>query len=557
MLDLTLTRLGNLHPAQDQIGTDGSLIATAEVSNIGYAAGWRRVSTAAVVLAGLLAFLSIAAAAGPAAAAAETPVSVLDWQPCTAPSQQGFDCATTQVPLDYGDPERRTIELAVIKREATDSVRRIGTLFFNPGGPGGAGTALLPLWYEFFPREVRERFDIVSWDPRGVGQSTAVRCFDSAEEAIAWRERVPTGFPVGKQEREIWIRAYAELGQRCQERDAELLRYVSTADTAHDLDQLRKAVGDEQLTYLGISYGTFLGATYANLFPDRVRALTLDGNVDPQAYMNTGAARERRLNTGLRLGSDLSSAATLDQFLRHCGRATIERCAFSAGSPKATREKFDRLLRRLQDHPQGSWTYGTTVNTVVLTLNFTDQWTTLAEALQDLWEGRPPEQPELPEGPAPYPGFEQEYAVVCSESPNPRDPRRYHGMEEFSAARAGDVGRWWTWDYEPCATWPAKAANRYTGPWNRPSANPILVVNTTYDPATPYKGAQAMARELADAHLLTVDGYGHSAFLNPSTCANDYVSRYFIEGRLPPKGTVCPQDQPPFTTGPSLTGLPD
>jgi pimeloyl-ACP methyl ester carboxylesterase len=499
---------------------------------------------------GLVAGLSPVAA--PAAAAAAAPLPVLDWQPCADPGQGGFDCATAQVPLDYGDPARRTIELAVIKREATDPGQRLGTLFFNPGGPGGAGTASLSFFYAFFPREVRERFDVVSWDPRGVGQSTAVRCFDSAEEALAWRERVPTGIPLGPRERAIWIVAYAELSQRCQARDAELLRYVSTVDTAHDLDQLRQAVGDEQLTYLGISYGTFLGATYANLFPDKVRALSLDGNVDPQAYLNTGAGRERRLNTGLRMGSDLSAAATLEQFLSHCGRAPIERCAFSAGSPEATQEKFDALLRRLQDSPQDIWTYGRTVNTVASTLYFLSRWTTLAEALQDLWEGHIPEAPTPPEGPTPYPGFEQEYAVVCSESPNPRDPRRYHDLEAFSAARAGDVGRWWAWDYEPCATWPARAAHQYTGPWNRPTAHPILVVSTTYDPATPYEGAQAMARELADAHLLTVEGYGHTVLVNPSTCADDYESRYFVDGTLPPPGTVCPQDQPPFTTGPSL-----
>src|SRR5262249_24619939 len=158
-------------------------------------------------------------------------------------------------------------------------------------------------------------------------------------------------------------------------------------------------------------------------------------------YMNTGAPRKPRVNTGLRLGSDLSSAATLEQFLSHCSRATTERRAFSAGSSEATQEKFDALMRRLQDHPQGTWTYGTTVNTVLLSLYIVHpSWTTLAETLQDLWEGRTPEQPE-----STSPRFAEEYAVVCPESPNPREPHRYHGMEKFSAARAGDVGRWWTW----------------------------------------------------------------------------------------------------------------
>src|SRR5262249_40836467 len=258
-------------------------------------------------------------AAGQAAAAAEAFVPVLDWQPCAAPSQQGFDCATAQLPLDYRDPERRTIELAVIKREATDPGRRIGTLFFNPARPGGGGRIVLPgKYYDLFPREVRERFDIVSWDPRGVGESTAVRCFDSPEEAVAWESRLPVGFPVGNEERRIWIEGYAELGQRCEQRDPELMRFVSPGDTARALDQLRQAVGDQQLSYLGISYGTLLGATYANLFPDKVRAMVLDANIDPKGWMNSGSKRKPRLGTFLRNDVDLGAAATLDPFLTRC-----------------------------------------------------------------------------------------------------------------------------------------------------------------------------------------------------------------------------------------------
>lgn len=125
----------------------------------------------------------------------------------------------------------------------------------------------MPQNYEKFPREVRERFDIVSWDPRGIGNSTAVDCFGSPEAAAEWAGGHAVGFPVGARERATWIAAYRDLSRRCERRNPELLRHVSTADTARDLDGLRRAVGDSQLTYLGISYGTFLGATYANLFP--------------------------------------------------------------------------------------------------------------------------------------------------------------------------------------------------------------------------------------------------------------------------------------------------
>jgi len=121
-------------------------------------------------------------------------------------------------------------------------------------------------------------------------------------------------------------------------------------------------------------------------------------------------------------------------------------------------------------------------------------------------------------------------------------------MEEFSYHRAGDVGRWWAWHYEPCAVWPGKAANPYAGPWNLPTANPILLVSNTYDPATPYQAAQAMVRELADAHLLTLEGYGHAALTNPSTCIKEHESRYLIEGTIPAAGATCQQDTPPFAT---------
>ena len=487
-----------------------------------------------------------ALALGTRAAAHPPPGAIphLEWRPCGDGSE--FDCARAQVPLDYRHPGRRTIELSVKKRAATGPGRRIGTLFFNPGGPGGAGAQSLSFFYPLLPHEARERFDVVSWDPRGVGDSTPVRCFRTAEEAIAWRAGIATGFPVGSKERAIWISKWAELSRDCLKRDPELGRFVSTDDTARDLDLLRKAVGDAQLTYYGVSYGTFLGATYANLFPERVRALVLDGNVDPEGYMNTGGDDPPRFNTGQRFSADLTAAATLDQFIKHCGRASVERCAFSASNPLATRQKFDRLMARLQHRAVGAWTYSRTVDAVAQGLYFLTRWATIADTLQALWERRTPASTPPPEGPPPYPGFEFEYAVVCSESPNPRRPARYQALEAFSYARAGDLGRWWAWDYEPCATWPATAAHPYAGPWNRPTASPILVVNPTFDPATSYQAAKAMVRELANARLLTLEGYGHTALINPSACVDRHVVRYLIKGTLPPVGATCAQDTPPF-----------
>ncbi|MFD5424802.1 alpha/beta hydrolase [Streptomyces sp. NPDC127084] len=475
----------------------------------------------------------------------------LDWKPCS--EAPGFECATIRVPLDHRAPGGRTIELAVIKRKATGPGRRVGTLFYNPGGPGGGGTEDLPLSYEAFPEEVRQRFDIVSWDPRGVGSSTAVRCFDSPQEAYEWAARSAGGFPVDAQERKVWFDEYADLARRCEKRDPELLRHVSTADTARDLDRLRQAVGEQRLSFFGVSYGTLLGATYANLFPDRVRAMVLDANLDPGAWFGRGADGEPLLTTFQRTDSDLSAAATLRRFLDLCGRTDTEHCAFSAGSPSATRAKYEQLLRRLEQRPESSrgeqegWTYAVAVGTTFEHLyTVHPAWTELAETLEELWQGRTPEEAASPPVPLPYPGFEQIEAIRCSESPSPRDPLRYQSLADLGYRRAGDLGRLIPWSTSACAVWQASAADPYRGPWNRPTA-PVLVVNSTFDPVTPHQNAVAMTRELANAHLLTVKGYGHTALANLSTCADEYESRYLIDGTLPPAGAVCTQDIPPFT----------
>jgi pimeloyl-ACP methyl ester carboxylesterase len=550
--------------------------------------GWRRVAAAAMVLAGLVAFLSPAPAAGPASAAAAAPVPELAWQPCADPSQRGFDCATAQVPLDYGNPQSATIDLAVIGHQATDPANRIGALFFNPGGPGGAGTEDLPAFFNLFPPELRTHFDLISWDPRGIGASTAVQCFATGDDEQRFFAGIPFKFfPVGDAEKRAWIHRYARFGQLCGRRNGDLLAHVSTADSARDLELLRQAVGDPHLNYLGASYGTLLGGTYANLFPDKVRAMVLDGDVDPVAWTNGGEDRTF-LSTSLRLGSDVASAKTLNAFLTLCGQTSTDRCAFSAGSAAATQAKWTTLLQRVREHPvpygEETITYGVLVSAMNAWLTTTEPqppgqqppsfigWTAAAGVLQQLWELSNPDAPLAAAnaaaaailtagrraaarrasagGAQTYEGPEQILAVECAESPNPRNPLVFLALDAIAYARAGDIGPSWLWNDEPCASWPAAAADRYAGPWNQHTANPILVIGNTFDPETPYEGAVAMAHELARAQLLTVDGYGHTALLNPSTCASNYESPYVVDGTLPPPGTVCQQDQQPFTTGP-------
>jgi pimeloyl-ACP methyl ester carboxylesterase len=512
----------------------------------------------------------IAGSAQPASAAPPQPdapqvavaVPMLDWQPC----ENGFFCATATVPLDYAHPTGATVQLAVIKRPATDPAHRIGSVFFSPGGPHEGGATQLPELYSLFPPALRARFDVVSWDQRGLGQSTDLQCFDSIDQENQLLAGLPVPYPQDAAQDQVWEDIAGRFDSACATHAGPLLAHDTTADTARDLDLLRQAVGDPTMNYLGASYGSYVGATYANLFPTKVRALTLDGDVDPVAWATGTDGSADRLGTFLRMGTDKATAAALNQFLDLCGRAATSSCAFSAGSPAATRAKWNTLLDRLASHPvtlagnaiTRAVAVDDTSNALPAPLpipNLRSGWPGLASFLQSVWaqtNGGP-----APAGNAlsfqdvmspdtPYRGIEVHWGVDCSDSPNPRNPASYPEQAAFAAARSGVVGPDVAWSTEICAQWPVLSPDRYTGPWNHPTAAPILVVGNTGDPSTPYAGAIAMSHDLANARLLTVDGYGHTAFLNHSGCVDDAEDAYFVTGALPRPGTVCRQDQVPF-----------
>ncbi len=507
---------------------------------------------------------------GAASASAASPVPAVAWHRCPAGSAGavagGFRCATVAAPLSYTDPSGRKVSLAVVEHPATGPARR-GVIFFNPGGPGGAGTVQLPAYIGLFPKALLRQYDIVSWDPRGSGASTAVQCFPSQAAESAFLGQFSL-FPVGRGQQRGYIRRWREFGKICAARNGALLRHVSTADTARDLNLLRQDLGQPKLNYLGISYGTFLGATYANLFPRRVGRLVLDGNVPPEAWTN-GGRPDPRLSTYLRLGSDQAAARALAAFLRICGQRSTQACAFSAGTPAATRAKWDALLARLKKAPINlggtAYTYAYVVTTVSFGLsivqpfstpvpdNSAPGWSGIAQGLQQLsvaGSGTASARPGMPPAAAAagaqrYGGAEQGFAVQCDEAPSP-PASAYAGLQRLLLRRSGVIGLpdLWSLD-EPCATWPVRGQDTYNGPWNAPTS-PILVIGNTTDPFIPLRDAVAMTRQLANARLLVVKGYGHTALLNPSTCASTYMTAYFRTGALPPKGTVCRQNLPPF-----------
>lgn len=519
------------------------------------------------------------------------------WAACAPDSAAGavggFDCGTIEVPLDHDHARGEKITLSIVRHPATDPARRIGTLFTNPGGPGGQGTVQIPAWIQFFPAEVLAQFDVVSWDPRGIGESSGVQCFEDAGAEGAFFGDTPQ-FPVTAEQQGPFLQTYRDFGKACQRaaRHQPVLEHMGTADVARDLDVLRRAVGEAQLRYWGLSYGTFLGATYANLFPERVGALVLDGNLAPSNWTADGD-RDPSDSISVRIGSDLGAARVLDAYMDLCGEASPADCAFSGGSPAATQEKWDQLLTRLAQGPL-QITYGGA--TIVLTYDSLlsslssgldivqpyanpvaalsiQGWAGSAPILQALWEARdtpPPADatsspagstgasagasterssttsPEPAPGGEPYAGPEQSLGVTCGDAPSPRDPGYYAAAQPGIVERGNAISAVALWGDAPCTFWPIRLQDTYSGPWDTPTAGPILVVNATLDPSTPYQNAIDMADELADAHLLTVEGYGHTELLNGSSCADDHIVAYLVSGTLPPAGTVCPQDEPPF-----------
>lgn len=471
-------------------------------------------------------------------------VPALHWRTCAG----AFQCATARVPLDYRQPRGKTIRIAVMRHRATGPGRRLGSMFFSQGGPADQ-LDTFPQAYQQIPAAVRARYDVVSFDPRGFGFSTAISCFPTQSAEDHFLSDLPV-FPVGHRQQQSFERITARFDARCARRNGALLAHDSSADSARDMNLLRAAVGDPVLNYYGESYGTGLGAIYANLFPARTGRMIFDGNIDPAAW-----SRNRRLPGSLRERADVGDAQTMAAFLKFCGQASTKACAFSAGTPARTTARWNELLRRLLRHPAAAgsplrvWTYADVV------AEFPEYqfsaWPVDATFLQQLWVASAPGH-QIPPGTPPLRPLagvrlEQIIANVCSDIPNPRHLGAYVQAARVATARSGAFGPLFAWQHEPCARWPRDAAtDHYAGPWNRPTASTILVVGITTDPATPYRDSVAMARDLARARLLTVDGFGHTVIGNPSTCAARDEVRYLLTGALPPAGTVCQQDATPF-----------
>jgi pimeloyl-ACP methyl ester carboxylesterase len=375
--------------------------------------------------------------------------------------------------------------------------------------------------------------------------------------------------PVTRQEERGTLDALRDYGRFCANFAGPLLEELSTEYVARDLDLLRAAVGDAQLSYVGFSYGTLIGATYVNLFPNRSRAIVLDGNVDPDLRLHDGLDYDRQRTNGFEI--------SLDAFLQRCD-AVGESCAFSEGDPRA---KFDELRNHLRHNGPITLPDGTVValdvftDSVAGTLYDMTALADLAEALQGLYDViHPPAtvQRKVLSSEAvqtlvnnqklgtrdirpdtPYSSDDSYPAVNCTDKPFRNNANRVPSIADQWERQMATFGRFLAWaDPAICPNWPLRNRDVYSGPWNRRTPNPVLLYGNYYDPATQYEFSRRMARELGNAQLVSADSFGHT-ILGFSTCTDTIATNYLVSLRLPGPGTVCHPNTPPFPFIPSTS----
>jgi len=474
----------------------------------------------------------------------------LSWEDCPAPSaaEGGGDapsplpdgdpwqCGTLNVPLDWDKPKGDTIDLALIRAKASGAAgERIGSLIFNFGGPGGSGVTTLPAFGEDYTR-LRTRYDLVSFDPRGVGRSDPVECENDAQLDAYFQQDAT---PDDAAERTELLNKTKEFNAACEENSKKVLPHVRTTDAARDMNLMRQVLGDDKLYYFGISYGTELGGVYAHLFPGNVGRAVFDAVVDPTQNSEQGS-----------LGQAKGFQLALDNFAEDC-TSKIEDCPIG-DSAQNVKDRIAKLLKNLDSKPipgipPRDLTQTDATNGIAQALYSKDFWEYLTEGLEQAYDGNGETLMALSDS---MNGRSQngEYSnlVAANISINCADEKaRYttdyveQKLPEFRSASAL-FGDFLAWGMLSCADWAVPGAADHPDV-SAPGSAPILVVGNTGDPATPYEGARNMVTALGKGVgvELTYKGQGHGSYDSGNTCVQAAVNGYLLNGKVPASGTVC------------------
>jgi pimeloyl-ACP methyl ester carboxylesterase len=459
--------------------------------------------------------------ATPAPVASLPPPPPISWRECDF-----YECAEFAVPLDYANPGLGEITLALTRLPAGDPSRRIGSLFVNPGGPGGPAIEFLRLIAFPFPFEIKQRFDLVAFDPRGVGESDPILCGDNVQGLLALDPD-----PRTDAEWQAVVDTVQEFTNLCAERAGDALPFYGTINVARDMDRIRQAMGEDKITYLGYSYGTSIGQVYADLFPGSVRAMVLDGALDASLSPD-----QRNLE------QILAFEAALGRFMDYCRDTAcfdvdplvaIETLIERAGEAPIAAPGADRPLS------QGEVVWG-----LISSLYARFQWGGLANAIGDALDGDGSRMLRLLDDlwgrneDGSYDNFfEANNAVNCLDQAVDRDPEHHRMLSAEFAQQAPIFGTWGGFINVICALWQAGPSPTSTP--RGAGAPPIIVIGNTGDPATPYKWSVALSQQLESAVLLTNDAEGHTAYLQGDLCIEDIVDAYFLDLEVPPQGASC------------------
>ncbi|MEU1848338.1 alpha/beta hydrolase [Streptomyces sp. NPDC019990] len=509
-----------------------------------------RLRAAALTATAVLLSTVLAGCGGDGAEGEDLTRQELSWQACPTPddAQGGGDapsplpgggewqCATMKAPLDWDDPKGDTIDLELIRARASgDKSERIGSLIFNFGGPGASGVKTLPGFGDGFDA-LRTRYDLVSFDPRGVGRSNPVLC-ENDQQLDAHFQQDATPDDAG--ERTRLLDSTREFNDACEENSEKILPHVRTTDAARDLDLMRQVLGDRELHYFGFSYGTELGGVYAHLFPQRVGRVVFDAVVDPTRNPEQGS-----------LGQAEGFQLALDNYAEDCvsksGGCPV------GDSPRNVKDRIATLLKDLDRKPipgvfPRELTQTAATNGIVQALYSQDLWQYLTEGLQQAYDGDGSillllsdtmngrsENGEYDNSTAAH------TAISCADAKPRYDAAHVERkLPEFRAA-SPLFGDSLAWGMTGCTDWAVAGAADHPDV-SAPGSAPILVVGNTGDPATPYEGARKMVDALGKGVgvELTYRGQGHGAYDSENKCVQDAVNGYLLDGKVPPTGTVC------------------